>query len=252
MADFTLAGQVALVTGGSRGLGAGIAMELAAAGADLAITARRVPALEKTRREVERLGRRALPLPMEATDLSSIRATVNRVEHELGPISILVNNVGTNIPRPATEVKPEEWDTMLDTNLRGLFFCSQLAAEYMIPRRRGKIVNIASTAGMVASLERAPYGASKAGVIMLTRHLAYEWAKHNITVNAVAPTFVETELAARTLSNPDMREFFLARIPLNRFGKVEDVAAAVLYLASPAADFVTGVVLPVDGGMQVA
>ena len=190
MADLELDGQVALVTGSSRGIGAGIAVQLANAGAEVAITARRVASLEKTQRVIEELGPRVLPLPLEVTDLESIRTAVDRTERELGPISILVNNAGTNLPGPALDVSPEDWDTMFDTNLRGLFFCSQMTAKYMIPRRRGKIINIASVAGLVAVPERAPYAASKAGVIMLTRNLAYEWAEHNITVNAVAPTFV--------------------------------------------------------------
>jgi 2-deoxy-D-gluconate 3-dehydrogenase len=251
MANFTVDGQVALVTGGSRGLGAGIAVELAQAGADVAITARQVASLEKTRQAIEAHGRRVLPLALEVNELESIPAAVDRVEEELGPLSILVNNAGINIPRPATEMTAEEWDAVIDTNLRGVFFCSQAAAKYMIPRRRGKIINISSAAGLVASIERAHYGPSKAGVNMLTQNLAYEWAQYNITVNAVAPTFVETELAAVTLSRPEMRERFLARIPLRRLGTVEDVSAAVLYLASPAADFLTGVVLPVDGGLQM-
>ena len=251
MAVFTVEGQVALVTGGSRGLGAGIAIELAQAGADVAITARDLESLENTTKAIKALGRRVLPLPLEVRELPSIHAAFKRAEEELGPISILVNNAGTNLPRPATDIVLEEWDKIIDTNLRGLFFCSQEAAKYMIPRRRGKIINISSAAGLIASQERAHYGASKGGVNILTCNLAYEWAQHNITVNAVAPTFVETELAAATLNQPDKRDHFLARIPLGRFGKVEDVAAAVLYLASPAADFITGVVLPVDGGIQM-
>jgi NAD(P)-dependent dehydrogenase (short-subunit alcohol dehydrogenase family) len=251
MANFAVDGEIALVTGGSRGLGAGIAVELAQAGADVAITARQVASLEKTKQAVEGIGRRVFPLELEVTELDSIHTAVDRVEQEFGPISILVNNAGINIPRPATEMTAQEWDAVVDTNLRGVFFCSQAVGRYMIPRRRGKIINISSAAGLVASLERAHYGPSKAGVNMMTQDLAYEWAQYNITVNAVAPTVVETELAAVTLNRPGMRERFLARVPLRRLGTVEDVSAAVLYLASPAADFLTGVVLPVDGGLQM-
>jgi NAD(P)-dependent dehydrogenase (short-subunit alcohol dehydrogenase family) len=251
LTDFSVNGEIALVTGSSRGLGAGISVALARAGADVAITARDERSLEETAASIKAAGRRVLPLALELTELESIQAAANRVEIELGPISILVNNAGVNIPRPASELTADEWDAVLDTNLRGLFFCSQSVARFMIPRRRGKIINISSAAGLVASPERAHYGASKAGVNMLTRNLAYEWAQYNITVNAVAPTFVETELAAVTLNRPEMREYFLDRVPLRRFGTVEDVAAAVVYLASPAADFITGVVLPVDGGLQI-
>jgi NAD(P)-dependent dehydrogenase (short-subunit alcohol dehydrogenase family) len=252
LTDFSVNGEIALVTGASRGLGAGITRALARAGADVAITARDERSLEETAGSIEAHGHRVLALPLELTKLESIQAAVEHVEGELGPISILVNNAGINIPRAAVDLTAHEWDSVLDTNLRGLFFCSQAVARCMIPRRRGKIINISSAAGLVASPERAHYGASKAGVNMLTRNLAYEWAKYNITVNAVAPTFVETELAAVTLNRAEMREYFLARVPLGRFGTVADVAAAVVYLASPAADFVTGVVLPVDGGLQIA
>jgi 2-deoxy-D-gluconate 3-dehydrogenase len=251
VADFSVCREIALVTGASRGIGASIAVELAGAGADVAITARQLNSLVKTVQAIKALGRRVLPISLEATNLDSIQAAVDQAERELGPISILVNNAGVNIPRPATELTVEEWDAVLETNLRGVFFCSQAAARYMIPRRRGKIINLSSESGMIASLERAHYGPSKAGVNMLTRNLAYEWAQHNITVNAVAPTFVETEMGAITLSRPGMRERILDGIPLGRLGAVEDVAAAVLYLASPAADFITGAVLPVDGGSSI-
>lgn len=251
MAGFSICGEIALVTGASRGIGASIAVELAGAGADVAITARQSISLERTVKAIEALGRRVLPISLDVTDLGSIHTGVDKTEQELGPISILVNNAGINIPRPATELAVEEWDTVLDTNLRGVFFCCQAAARYMIPRRRGKIVNISSESGLIASLARAHYGPSKAAVNMLTRNLAYEWAQHNITVNAVAPTFVDTDMGAITLSRPGMRERILKDIPLGRLGAVEDVAMAVLYLASPAADFITGAVLPVDGGSSI-
>ena len=251
MANFALSGEIALVTGASRGIGAGIAVELARAGADVAITARQITSLEQTAWTIEALGRRVLSISLEVTDLDSIHTEVDQAEQELGPISILVNNAGINIPRPATELTVAEWDAVLDTNLRGVFFCSQAVAKYMIPRRRGKIINVSSHSGLAASLERAHYGPSKAGVNMLTCNLAYEWAQYNINVNAVAPTFVETDLAAITLSRPGMRELAIRDVPLGRLGTVEDVAAAVRYLASPAADYITGVVLPVDGGAQI-
>ena len=251
MADFSICGEIALVTGASRGIGAGIAVELARAGADVAITARQITSLEQTAWTIEALGRRVLSISLEVTDLDSIHTEVDQAEQELGPISILVNNAGINIPRPATELTVAEWDAVLDTNLRGVFFCSQAAARHMIPRRRGKIVNVSSESGLIASLERAHYGPSKAGVNMLTRNLAYEWAQYNINVNAVAPTFVATDMGAITLSRPGMRERILKDIPLGRLGTVEDVATAVLYLASPAADFITGAVLPVDGGSSI-
>lgn len=251
MADFSLAGRVALVTGASRGIGVGIALELARAGADVAITARERATLDDTRCALEPLGRRVLAVELEVTDTTSIQRAVATVKAQLGPIDILVNNAGINIPRPATDVTEEQWDQILDINLKGVFFCCQAVGRLMITRRQGRIINIASAAGLIPALERAAYGSSKAGLIMLTRVLALEWAAYGITVNAVAPTFVETELAAQTLSRPGQREYWNARIPLGRIASVEDVAAAVVYLASPAAAFVTGVVLPVDGGLTM-
>ena len=251
MAENPLQGQIALVTGGSRGIGVGIAVELARAGADVAITARRSEALQATSQEIEALGRRAFPVELEVTRLSSIRDAVTSVEQDFGPISILVNNAGINIPRPATEVTEEQWDQIFDINLKGVFFCSKEVGRGMIERQRGKIINVSSAAGLIPADERSAYCSSKAGVVMLTRVLALEWAPHKITVNAVAPTFVETELARQTLDRPGVRDYWTTRIPLGRIATVEEVAAAVVYLASPAADFITGTVLPIDGGLTM-
>ena len=246
-----LSGKNVLVTGSSRGIGAGIAVKLAEAGANVAITARRMESLAKTASLIEGLGRRCLPVELEVTDLSGIRTSIGLVEGGLGPIDILVNNAGINIPRPATEVTEEQWDQILNVNLKGAFFCSKEVARGMIDRGKGKIVNVSSAAGLIPMEERAAYSSSKAGLLMLTRVLALEWAPHQITVNAVAPTFIETELAAQTLDRPGMRDYLLSRIPLNRLAKVEDLAGAVVYLCSPAADFITGTVIPVDGGLTL-
>ncbi len=246
-----LEGKIALVTGSSRGIGAGIAVKLAESGADVAITARRLDSLEKTASRIKALGGKTLPIELEVTDLSSIREAVASVEQDLGPIDILVNNAGINIPRPATEVTEDQWDQILDVNLKGAFFCSKEVAPGMIARAKGKIINVSSAAGLVPLEERAAYSSSKAGLLMLTRALALEWAPHQITVNAVAPTFIETELARQTLDQPGMRDYLLSRIPLNRLATVEDLAGAVIYLCSPAADFITGTVIPVDGGLTL-
>jgi 2-deoxy-D-gluconate 3-dehydrogenase len=251
MADFSLHGKVAMVTGASRGIGAGIAVEFAAHGAAVAVTARQRDTLVEVCQRIEALGQKALPIALEVTDLTSIEMAVMHIEQQLGAIDILVNNAGINIPRPAMDVTEAQWDQILDTNLKGVFFCSQVVAKGMIERQHGKLINISSAAGLIAATERAAYGASKAGLIHLTRILALEWAQHHITVNAVAPTFVETELAAQTLNRPGLREYWTNRIPLERLGTIEDVAAAVVYLASPAADFVTGIVLSVDGGVAM-
>jgi NAD(P)-dependent dehydrogenase (short-subunit alcohol dehydrogenase family) len=246
-----LYGKSAFVTGGSRGIGAYLAVALARAGANVAVAARAVESLRETCAQIVSLGRRAFAIEVEMTDVRSIQRAVETVEQSLGPIDILINNAGINIPRAATEVTEEQWDQILDVNLKGAFFCAQAVARGMIARQSGKIVNVSSASGLIPAHERAAYGSSKAGLIMLTRVLALEWAPHHITVNAVAPTFVETELAAQTLSRPGMREYWSTRVPLGRIATLADVAGAVLYLVSPAADFLTGTVIPVDGGLSM-
>lgn len=251
MTSGLLQGRVALVTGASRGIGAAIATTLADAGADLAITARDVASLRESAAQIVAMGRRCLPVACEVTNAESVDDAVTQVETVLGPVDILVNNAGVNIPRLALEATEAQWDTILDTNLKGAFLCAQRVGRTMVDRRSGRIVNISSAAGLIPALERVAYCSSKAGLIMLTRVLALEWAQYGITVNAVAPTFVETELAAQTLNRPGVREYWERTIPLGRLATTADVAAAVRYLVSPEASFITGEVLSVDGGLAM-
>jgi len=248
MDAFRLDGKVAAVTGAGRGLGRGIAVCLAAAGADLVVTGRRLAALDGVRREIEAAGRRCVPLELDVRDLRTIDAMAERVASEFGRLDVLVNNAGMNIRTSALEVTEDEWDTVLDTNLKGVFFCSQAAGRLMLRAGGGAIVNLASTMGVVALENRATYCSSKGGVVLLTKQLALEWAPRHIRVNAVAPTFVETDMTAEVLRDPVAGPKALSRIPIGRAVDVAEVARAVLYLASPAASAVTGVVLPVDGG----
>lgn len=251
MTSQPLQGQVALVTGASRGIGAAIATTLAASGADVAITARDATSLQATAAQVAATSRRCLPVACEVTDAASVDAAATQIEATFGPVDILVNNAGVNIPRLALEATEAQWDTILDTNLKGAFLCSQRVGRTMVERRSGRIVNMSSAAGLIPALERVAYCSSKAGLIMLTRVLALEWAQYGITVNAVAPTFVETELAAQTLNRPGVREYWERTIPLGRIATTSDVAAAVRYLVSPEASFITGEVLSVDGGLAM-
>jgi 2-deoxy-D-gluconate 3-dehydrogenase len=242
--SFRLDGKVALVTGASRGLGAGIADALREAGATVAGTSRERGSAEEV---AERLD--SVPVAMDVSDIASVRAGVDRVASELGRLDILVNNAGLNIPQGIFDVDEASWDAVVDTNLKGTFFAAQAAARHMVAGGEGgRIINVASQAGVVGIEERSAYGASKGGAVVLTKVLAIELARHAITANAVAPTFVATELTRITLEDPAWRERILSRIPLGRVGEVEEVAAATVYLASPAAALVTGHTLLVDGG----
>jgi NAD(P)-dependent dehydrogenase (short-subunit alcohol dehydrogenase family) len=247
--DFDLSGKVAIVTGAGRGLGYSIALGLAQYGADIVICSRTPSELEKVGGEVEKLGRRVLIQRMDVLKIPEIHAMVAETVRAFGHIDILVNNAGINIPQWAVDVTEEAWDTIIDTNLKGLFFCAQAVGKVMIERNRGKIINISSQAGNVGIIYRAVYCSSKAGVNLLTKVLAIEWAQHNIKVNAIAPTFIETPLAKAMFEEKEgFREFVLGNIPLGRIGKPEDVVGAAIYLASDASDLVTGHVLLVDGG----
>ena len=242
---------VALVTGASRGIGASVALALAGENYDLAITSRDPDRLQEISEQIVKNNRSVYPIKLDVKETDVIPEIVNNIETEFGPIEVLVNNAGVNLPRAALDLSPVEWDEVLDTNLRGLFFCSQSVARHMRKRKAGRIINISSAAGLRATDDRAHYGSSKAGLNFLTRNLAFEWAKYNITVNAIAPTFVKTELSEKTLSDPSLRSYYLGQIPLRRFGTMSDIVNAVKFLASPSSDFITGIVLPVDGGFHL-
>jgi 2-deoxy-D-gluconate 3-dehydrogenase len=249
--SFRLDGSIALVTGTGSGLGQASAIALAHAGADLALTELpdRLDAAQATAREVEYAGRQALVLPLDVLRLEMIDAAVEATRRHFGRLDILVNNAGLNVPKLAVDVTEADWDRVIDVDLKGAFFTAQAAArKAMIPQGHGKIVNIASIMGSVGYTHRAAYCSAKAGLVNLTRVLAFEWAAHRINVNAVGPTFVETPLTRPMFEDRAFREDVLRRIPLGRLATPDDVAGAVVYLASPAADMVTGHHLLVDGG----
>lgn len=241
--SFDLTNKVALITGASRGIGFGLAHALAAAGAKVAVAARTMAELRPLAGAIG-----GLAVEIDVTSVSSITAGVDRVASELGGIDILVNNAGLGANHPALEVSEADWDEMMAVNLKGLFFCCQAAARHMLSKGYGRIINMSSQASLVGIRDHAVYCASKGGVNQLTRVLALEWSARGVTVNAVAPTFIYTPGTRERLDQPDYLRDVLARIPAGRVGSIDDVAGAVIYLASAAAGLVTGTVLPVDGG----
>lgn len=247
MIDFRLDGHRVLVTGAGGGLGSAIADGLAGLGATVYGTSRDP---DTARQVSERFG--TPPQLLDVTNVDAIGAFVDHLQRASGGVDMLVNNAGVNITRSAVDVTEKEWDTVVDTNLKGSFFLSTaLARGWLDSGSSGSIVNVASQAGTVAIEERAAYGSSKAGLIHLTRILALEWARCGIRVNAVAPTFVRTELTAATLSRPDWAAELLSRIPAGRFGEPEDVVGAVAFLLGDAASLVTGHTIAVDGGYTI-
>ena len=246
---FDLTGKKALVTGAGRGIGKAVALGLARAGADIGLVARTESELNAVADQVKEMGRRAAVVASDLTVTADIPAFVSGLAGELGGIDILVNNAGTNIPQDSVDVTEAAWDSVMAINLKSCFFMAQAVGKVMIEQGRGgRIISITSQTGSVALIKRAAYCASKAGLNLVTKVLAMEWGPHEILVNAVAPTFVETEMTKPMLADPEFREYALAKNVLKRFGTTDDVAGAVIYLASPAANLVTGHILLVDAG----
>jgi NAD(P)-dependent dehydrogenase (short-subunit alcohol dehydrogenase family) len=247
--NFSLAGQVALVTGAARGLGRAIALAFAHAGADVALGLRDVNTGNDLAREIDALGRKALRLQMDVTDLAQISRAVRDAAAHFGTLDILVNNAGGGASGFALDVSERDFDLTLAVNLKGTFFASQAAAKVMMRQKSGRIINMSSQAGFAALPTESIYCASKAAVSHLTKCLAIEWGPHNITVNAVAPTFIATPGTDEALADPTFRDDVIERIAaLHRIGEPMDVAGAVIFLASPAAALITGHTILIDGG----
>ena len=248
---FNLTGKTALITGASRGLGQQFARVLAEAGADLAITSRTIASLESFAVEIRALGRRVACIELNVRDQASIETAVAAALGELGQLDILVNNAGCNIRKRAVEVTWDDWNTILDTNLRGAFFVAQAVARHMIERRAGRIVNIGSVTCVAGYAGLGPYGASRGGVKQLTMSLAHDWGEYGITVNCLAPGWFKTDQNRALYEMPGWVDYLCERIPLGRPGTPSDLDGALLLLASDAGRYITGQTLLVDGGVSV-
>jgi gluconate 5-dehydrogenase len=248
---FDLTGKVALVTGASRGLGQQFARALAGAGANIAITSRTRVSLDKVAEEIKALGRRVSCVELDLLQHSSIESAVADALGHFGRIDILVNNAGCNIRKRAADVTWEDWNTILDTNLRGTFFVSQAVARHMVPRRAGRIINIGSVTCVAGYAGLGPYGASRGGVKQLTMSLAHDWGEYGITVNCLAPGWFKTEQSRALHDDPVWVEYICERIPLGRTGAPGDLDGPLLLLASDAGRYITGQTILVDGGISV-
>jgi 3-oxoacyl-[acyl-carrier protein] reductase len=242
-----LASQIAVVTGAGRGIGRAIALKFAAEGADVVCVSRTQENSEKVAGEIRALGRKAWAFAVDVADAAAVSAAAEKILAEAGKVDILVNNAGVTRDGLLMRMSDADWDTVLDTNLKGAFLVTKAFSRAMIKARTGRIINITSVIGLIGNAGQCNYAASKAGLIGFTQSAAKELASRGITVNAIAPGFIETDMTSELKA--EMREAILKQIPLGSFGSAEDIAGAALYLASPAARYVTGQVLTVDGGM---
>jgi len=240
--------QVAVITGAGRGIGRSIALRFAKAGADIACVSRTAENSEKVATEVRSLGRKAWAHAVNVTDAKSVEAAAEKILGEAGRIDILINNAGVTRDGLLMRMSEEDWDTVLDTNLKGAFtFTKAFTRAFLKQKRPGRIINISSVIGLIGNAGQCNYAASKAALIGFTKSIARELGSRNITVNAIAPGFIETDMTAQL--SPEMRAELLKKIPLAALGQPEDIAEAALFLAAPAARYITGQVLTVDGGM---
>ena len=247
-APLDLTGQTAVVIGGTSGIGRVMTRALAEAGADVVATSRRMDVVDDTAKEIESIGRATLRVPSDVTDRASLETVLAKSIERFGKVDIMINCAGRTKRVPSLDLSEEDWNAILETNLTGTLRAAQVFGRHMVERGYGRIVNIASLSSFVALFEVAAYGASKAGVAALTKQLAIEWASRGVCVNAIAPGVFRTPLNQNLLDGTDRGREFQVRTPMKRFGKLEELGGAAVFLSSPAASFVTGEVLVVDGG----
>jgi 2-dehydro-3-deoxy-D-gluconate 5-dehydrogenase len=249
--ELRLDSKVALITGSGRGIGEGMAVAFAEAGADLALVSRTEADLERVASKVRALGRKALVLPADVADLQAIPGVIDRVVDGLGGLDILANVAGVTLRKPVLDASPADWDYIMNTNLRAVYFMSQAAGRVMAAQHHGKIINITSMAALRGFEQLSLYGMSKAAVGLLTKVLAVEWAPYNIQANGIAPGWIATSMTASRVNTPEWRVRWIEeQVPQGHFGKPKDVAAVALFLASAASDFCTGQVFATDGGFS--
>ena len=248
--SFSLEGKVAIVTGGSKGIGREIGLVFAEAGADVVVSSRGLDSsLEDVAEEIRTLGRRSLAVPADIRKKSDVERLVQRTVDEFGVIDILVNNAGVLLVAPFVDHSEEDWDRIMDTNLKGYYLCSQAVVKKMMEQKKGNIINMASIRSIGASRERVGYCVSKAGVVMLTRVMALEFASYNIRVNGIAPGWIKTKLNERLWSDPNTRQQIEKEIPLGYLAEPSVIAATALFLAADISSYITGHTIVVDGGL---
>jgi NAD(P)-dependent dehydrogenase (short-subunit alcohol dehydrogenase family) len=245
---FDLNGKVAMVTGSTRGLGETAAMALAKAGADVAVCGRNQGDLERVSGAIRALGRKSIGFNLDVTSKEKIHQGVQEILESFGRVDILVNNAGVNYRVPVLEYPEDQWDLILDTNLKGYYLVAQAVVPQMVARGYGKVINISSIAGQIGVINLMAYAAAKGGVNQITRVMAVKWAKLGVRVNAIAPTYFETELVTQIRNDPDRMKFITERTPMGRFGKLPELEGLVIFLAAPASDFMTGQIVCIDGG----